>query len=135
MKLQHYNYTVKDWPGIQHQNADALSRIDVDGFIRRIFQESQIREKMKIVQLEDPELIKEMETNERYVLIEGIWYWKQVGSEGKEQYKLVVPAKLRTSILEENHDSLMGSHLGIKRTYTRLTQDYYWPKMYKEVRI
>jgi hypothetical protein len=36
--------------------------------------------------------------------------------------------------MEENYDLLMESHLGLKRTYARLIQDYYWPRMYKDVR-
>jgi hypothetical protein len=47
MKLQQYDYTVRDRPEKQHQNADALSRIDTDGFIRWIVNKVDIREKSK----------------------------------------------------------------------------------------
>ena len=67
MKLQQHNYTVRNQLEAQHQNADALSRIDVDRFIQRIFQESNIRERVKEAQIQDLELIKEMENNEKYI--------------------------------------------------------------------
>jgi hypothetical protein len=36
--------------------------------------------------------------------------------------------------MEENYDSLMEGHLGLKRTYVKLIQDYYWSRMYKDIR-
>lgn len=44
-------------------------------------------------------------------------------------WKLVVPKDLRKTILHQHHDVLMAGHLGTFKTYQRLTQNYYWPKM------
>jgi hypothetical protein len=117
MKLQQYNYTVRDRPGTQHQNVDALSRIDVDGFIWKIITETKIREKVKKAQKEDSELRKEIEGNPRYKMIDRILYWKHKKKDmGEEELKLVISKKIKRSLMEENHDLLMGSHLGLKRT-------------------
>jgi hypothetical protein len=68
-------------------------------------------------------------------MIDGILYWKHKKKDMREEKsKLVIPKRMRRSLMEENHDLLMGSHLRLKRTYVRLTQDYYWPRMYKDVR-
>ncbi|RVW24529.1 Transposon Ty3-I Gag-Pol polyprotein [Vitis vinifera] len=49
--------------------------------------------------------------------------------------KVVVPAdhSLRAKLLYEVHDSKVGGHSGILRTYRRLQQQFYWPKMHKVV--
>jgi hypothetical protein len=100
-----------------------------------IVEETGLREKVKVAQQKDLELEKQIRENPRYQVIEGIIYWNHnKESNGKEEWKLVIPKELRRSLMEENHDSLMGSHLGLKRTYARMTQDYYWPGMYKDVR-
>jgi hypothetical protein len=135
MQLQQYNYTVRDRPGTQHQNVDTLSKIDVDGFIWKIITETKIREKVKKAQEKDSELRKKIEGNPRYEMIDRILYWKHKKKDmGEEESKLVIPKRMRRSLMEENHDLLMESHLGLKKTYVRLTQDYYWSKMYKDIR-
>ncbi|WKA08976.1 hypothetical protein VitviT2T_026656 [Vitis vinifera] len=49
--------------------------------------------------------------------------------------KVVVPAdhSLRAKLLYEVHDSKVGGHSGILRTYRRLQQQFYWPKIHKVV--
>ena len=39
-----------------------------------------------------------------------------------------------TQILQENHDIPISGHLGRDKTYERITRNYYWPKMYKDVK-
>ncbi|CAD6240874.1 GSCOCG00012587001-RA-CDS [Cotesia congregata] len=36
---------------------------------------------------------------------------------------------LRTKIIEENHNSLIGGHKGVVKTYWRIRERYYWPGM------
>lgn len=36
-------------------------------------------------------------------------------------------------ILEENHDSLIGGHGGIKKTYYRIAENYFWESLRKDV--
>lgn len=45
------------------------------------------------------------------------------------EWKLVVPTSDRPRLLQQYHDSLYGAHLGVRKTYCKLAQDYYWPKM------
>ncbi|RNA35865.1 Retrovirus-related Pol poly from transposon [Brachionus plicatilis] len=45
---------------------------------------------------------------------------------------LVVPKDLRPDILKMCHDNFMGSHLGQKKTWMKLSNRFYWPNAYKE---
>ena len=49
--------------------------------------------------------------------------------------RIVVPKAptLRNNILEEFHASKTAGHSGVLRTYKRLTQQFYWPTMYRDV--
>jgi hypothetical protein len=35
--------------------------------------------------------------------------------------------------LQENHDSILGGHRGMNKTYEAIKQPYYWPNMKKEI--
>ena len=48
--------------------------------------------------------------------------------------KLVIPESLKATVLRDCHNISISGHLGIKRTYKRLLESYYWPGMYKNVR-
>lgn len=47
--------------------------------------------------------------------------------------RVVVPLKLRQSLIFEAHDTKMGGHSGVFRTYKRLAAQFYWPGMFKAV--
>ena len=47
-------------------------------------------------------------------------------------WKLVAPKKLRPQVLKENHEVQAG-HLGSEKTYARISERYYWPRVYSEV--
>ena len=49
---------------------------------------------------------------------------------------MVIPNNelLRSQLLYELHNSKMGGHSGVIRTYQRLRQQFYWPSMIKTVR-
>jgi hypothetical protein len=40
---------------------------------------------------------------------------------------------MKGKILHENHDSILGGHRGMNKTYEAIKQHYYWPKMKEEV--
>ena len=41
----------------------------------------------------------------------------------------IIPHELRDSVLKECHDSPVSGHLGIKKTYYRVKELYFWPDM------
>lgn len=48
-------------------------------------------------------------------------------------WKLVLPKDTRQQALEECHDSPTSGHSGVFKTYKRMQQQYYWPKMRKDI--
>ena len=49
--------------------------------------------------------------------------------------QVVVPKLLRKTILEHYHDCRAGGgHFGIKKTFAAITQKYFWPKMWQEIK-
>lgn len=50
------------------------------------------------------------------------------------QNQIIAPPPIdRPKIIEENHASAIGGHKGVTKTYTRIKQIYYWPKLKKEI--
>ena len=41
--------------------------------------------------------------------------------------QLVLPKNLREGVMEVAHDSILGGHLGGKKTLDRVTSDFHWP--------
>ena len=40
--------------------------------------------------------------------------------------QLVLPTNLREEVIEVAHDSILGGHLGGKKTLDRITSNFYW---------
>ena len=50
-----------------------------------------------------------------------------------EEWKVVVPKDKRSAILQRCHDIPSSGHVGVYKTYGKLCQNYYWPKMKADV--
>ena len=48
--------------------------------------------------------------------------------------QLIVPVALRTEVLKELHDGVVGGHLGQDKTLSRLKERFYWPRHWNDVR-
>lgn len=49
------------------------------------------------------------------------------------EWLIVVPRENRTNIIKANHDPPTCGHLGVFKTFSRIAQNYYWPKMRADV--
>lgn len=49
-------------------------------------------------------------------------------------YRFYVPKAMIEKLLRENHDDPRAGHLGIEKTYERLSRLYFWSRMYETVR-
>ena len=52
---------------------------------------------------------------------------------GKQLRQVVVPTKLRNHVMETAHDSIMGGHMGIKKTSDKVLSNFYWPGLQGDV--
>lgn len=63
--------------------------------------------------------------------------WKDIPDaellQEEESWKMVIPKDLRNRTLAECHDKPTAGHQGVLKTYKRLQNNYYWPKMRKDV--
>ncbi len=66
---------------------------------------------------------------DQYILKDSLLYVANT-----ESPRLVVPTELRKMILHLGHTIPWSGHLGQQKTYERISQRFYWPKMYQEVR-
>jgi len=51
----------------------------------------------------------------------------------KERVIVPTDSTLRAKLLHEMHDTKVGGHSGVLRTYKKLGQQFYWPGMCKSV--
>ena len=47
--------------------------------------------------------------------------------------KIFVPVEDRVELLRMNHDHVCAGHLGVEKTFQRLSKQYIWPRMYGDV--
>ena len=65
----------------------------------------------------------------------GILYRSYSDKRGDEiRLQLVVPEKLRQRVLSMAHDTLLGGHRGVAKTQDRVTSEFYWPRIYDDIR-
>ena len=86
--------------------------------------------------VEDKELSPECP--ERFIIKRGLLYKEKLINitKGGPEVKslLVVPDKYHPMILEKGHADIFATHLGINKTKQRISQNFYWPDMGKQVR-
>ena len=66
--------------------------------------------------------------------IKGIIWRKSTNDDSTEKYKIVLPESLRKEVLETYHNSLMAGHGGVRKTYNRVKEQFYWPNMIADVK-
>lgn len=49
------------------------------------------------------------------------------------QWKEVIPEAKREALIGNHHNVPTSAHLGIQKTFKRITLSYYWPKMFRDV--
>ncbi|KAH8292632.1 hypothetical protein KR054_001713, partial [Drosophila jambulina] len=133
LELQQYQYDVHYRRGKYNVVADALSRQPLD-HLQRLAQDGHhckwLQRKMKDVR-EDPQKFPDF-------IIENGELYRHLGHRPDDQdyipWKLCVAAEHRLRILEECHDAPTAGHLGVRKTIIRISQKYYWPGMFRDVR-
>lgn len=56
------------------------------------------------------------------------------GDVTEDCWKLCVSKSDRDRVLRENHDNVTAGHFGIRKTFDRICQKYYWPGLFKDMK-
>ena len=79
------------------------------------------------------------ESPERFIVNNGLLYREillKPNRGGNEIHRqLIVPTEFRTKIIQHAHGSIFGGHLGITRTKQRVSQNFFWPGMGKQIKL
>ena len=70
------------------------------------------------------------------MLTDGILYrqWEDIPGEGTDRHlQLVLPSVWVPDILYELHDSIIGGHLGTRKTLEKVQHWFYWPGQRRDV--
>ena len=72
-------------------------------------------------------------SNDKHITENGLLY--RIGSKGNKNFKqLVTPNSYRAEILTTGHDSVTAGHLGRTATFKKISENFTWPGMTKDVR-
>ncbi len=154
IELAAVKYKVTYKPGKEHANADFLSRIRVVNAEERVdFTDNIIEEQRKDEtcvkirryldegilpeqdELDNPDWVKEIEL---FHIKQGVLRRDFLPPSKKRrqfiQEQTVVPYSLRKNIMKEYHASLLAGHLAFLRTFFRIRDKYYWPRMLRDIK-
>ncbi|TIB19641.1 hypothetical protein E3P88_04142 [Wallemia ichthyophaga] len=68
-----------------------------------------------------------------YALTDGLLTYAILPHE-PDEHRLCVPASRKSDVIYDHHDALVGGHLGYIRTYEAIRRQYYWPRMFNEIK-
>ena len=57
-----------------------------------------------------------------------IWGFRRAG----HIYQLVIPGALKSEVLHDIHEGILGGHLGIDKCLDKLKERFYWPGQYND---
>lgn len=139
LKLNRVQYYVVHIPSARNAAADALSRsFEISEQADKACVLQNIPESFISIrnhQETDADCVKlreEIAKNEQphFKLHDGvIWYKPQ----GVHRKRVLIPQKLQPMILQYYHNTSVGIHQGIRKTYHRIKRDCYWKGMYNDV--
>lgn len=93
-------------------------------------------------QHQDPEIEKVFQalaeedpvTMEKYIVLEDKVYRKTQVCDQQTHFLIYIPSSLKSQMLQTYHENPLCGHLGIFKSYKRLHDVSYWPKMWSDVK-
>lgn len=154
LTLQEYDFDVVHKSGASHRGPDCLSRIpppapeakeailsvscDILQTTSVDFASSQQDDpfcKKYIGLLEGKVGTKKEQkrASKRYALFDAVLY-RRDDLPLRQRFLLCLPAANRSEVLQKFHGGRCGGHMGIRRTFQRVRERYFWHKMFRDVK-
>ncbi|PIK53202.1 hypothetical protein BSL78_09912 [Apostichopus japonicus] len=74
----------------------------------------------------------------RFTIVNNVLFrkFKSAKSRGDKEFRQVVmPKRFRNKVLSVGHEAPLSGHLGVKKTYDRITSNFYWPGIQNDVKM
>ena len=72
------------------------------------------------------------EQETRFEVKDGL-LWRVREDQKRQVKQLALPRPLREKVMSLGHDSIMSGHQGVKKTYDRITTEFFWPGVHADV--
>lgn len=141
LRLQPFSYTIIHKKGKEHVVPDFISRSVKDTELKdpkidTVQAENTIKDKWYLAMIrkvgENPIRYKLWRVKNN-TLFKNVRNNRSLFPHNHEHWKIVVSKERRTELLQENHDSPTAGHSGAYKTYWRIHNKFYWPKMKADV--
>ena len=157
-RLSAFDFVVEQRPGRKHGNADPLSR-KINTSPMSSSDRANETFDMKTEQAKDPfitqvlqwistgvrpPLEKQLILNtkkrcygrdfDELIVVEGLLSIIEKSSDNLTS-RIVPPKHLRQELLRSYHEGIGGGHLGLEKTYAKLKERFYWPRMKEDARL
>lgn len=148
LRISRFQFDVEHIRGTVNCTADCLSRLfsesepldadpEVNELVCPVVDVNNQFNELKDMQNKSEELnsIKrqiEQGVNVRHFAVRDNFLVRLVGRHRKA--RIIVPPAAKPSILEQFHNSEIGAHPGVNKTYRSIARRFWWPKMFIEIR-
>jgi putative transposase len=101
-----------------------------------IFFNDDVLRKHQQLDEEVQNILRNMENQTNFIIKhDGILYKRKTRTNGRMYELRYVPHSLRKNVLNIYHDSTFnGSHFGIKRTFYKIRDRYFWPNQFNDIK-
>ena len=99
---------------------------DIESILQEYSKDRHFKEIANSFPTEPPFIYKNYHRN-----VDGLIFF----SDHSGRHRLCIPSSMKTDLMKEIHESPTGSaHAGFERTYGRIANGFFWPKMVRDIR-